>query len=65
MDQYKEEHKALKELKEDKDRMVLTVDKGVVNVVMDRKEYVENVESLHNQPTEPLQQTPPINSRLG
>ena len=40
----KEEHNALKELKEDKDRMVLTADKGVAMVVMDRKEYVEKVE---------------------
>ena len=42
----KEEHKALKELKEDKDRMVLTSDKGVAMVVMDGKEYVEKVEGL-------------------
>ena len=42
----KEETKTLKELKEDKDRMVLTVDKGVAMVVMDRKEYVEKVEGL-------------------
>ena len=43
----KEEHRALKELREDKERMVLTVDKGVaVVVIMDRKEYVEKVEGL-------------------
>ena len=42
----KEEHKALKELKEDKESMVLTVDKGVAMVVMDRKEYMEKVERL-------------------
>ena len=35
----KVEKKALKELRQDQDRMVLTVDKGVAMVVMDRKEY--------------------------
>ena len=40
----KEEKKALKELREDQDRMVLTADKGVAMVVMDRKEYQERVE---------------------
>ena len=39
----KQEKKALKELKEDQDRMVLTVDKGVVMVVMDRKKYHEKL----------------------
>ena len=42
----KEEKKALKELREDQDRMVLTADKGVAMVVMDRKEYQEKVENL-------------------
>ena len=42
----KEEKKALKELREDQDRMVLTVDKGVAMVVMDRKKYQEKVENL-------------------
>ena len=37
----REEKKALKELREDQDRMVLTADKGVALVVMDRKEYQE------------------------
>ena len=42
----KEEKKAPKELREDQDRMVLTVDKRVAMVVMDRKEYQEKVENL-------------------
>ena len=35
----KEESKALRELREDKERMVLTKDKGVAMVVLDRKGY--------------------------
>ena len=42
----KEESKALRELREDKKRMVLTPDKGVAMMVMDRKEYMEKVEDL-------------------
>ena len=42
----REEMKALKELREDQDRMVLTADKGVALVVMDRKEYQEKIEGL-------------------
>ena len=42
----KEEHKALKELRQDKERMVLTADKGLAMVAMDRKEDVEKVEGL-------------------
>ena len=42
----KEGKKALKELREDQDRMVLTTDKGVAMVVMDRKEYMDKVEGL-------------------
>ena len=42
----REEKKALKELREVQDRMVLTADKGVALVVMDRKEYQDKVEGL-------------------
>ena len=42
----REEKKALKELREDQDRMVLTADKGVALVVMDQKEYQDKVEVL-------------------
>ena len=46
----KEEKGALKELRADQDRMELTEDKGEDMVVMDRKEYVDNVEGLLEQP---------------
>ena len=42
----KEESKALRELREDKEIMVLTADKGVATAVMDKKEYMEKVEGL-------------------
>ena len=42
----REEKKALKELREDQDGMVLMVDKGVAMVVMDRKQYQDKVEGL-------------------
>ena len=45
----KEEKKALKELREDKERMVLTTDKRVAMMVMDRKEYLDKVEGLFAQ----------------
>ena len=62
----KEEHKALKELREDKERMVLTADKGVAMVVMDRKEYVEKVEGLLAQPAySTILADSPISSRPG
>ena len=41
----KEEWKALKQLKTDKDHIVLTADKGVALVVMDRQKYI-----LKNRP---------------
>ena len=42
----REEMKALKELREDQDRMVLTADKGMAMVVMDRKEYQDKVDGI-------------------
>ena len=47
----KEEIKALKELKIDNTRMILTTDKGVSIVVMDRDEYIKKAEELLHQPT--------------
>ena len=41
--------------------MVLTADKGVVMVVMDRKEYIENVDSLLTQPAYKTITTDPTN----
>ena len=42
----RDEMKAIKQLKADKDWMVLTADKGVALVVMDRKEYIRKVRDL-------------------
>ena len=42
----KEEKKALKELRKDQGRMVLTANKGMAMVVMDRKEFMDKVEGL-------------------
>ena len=41
-----DEKRALKELRENKERTVLTVDKCIAMVVMDRKEYLDTVEGL-------------------
>ena len=46
----REEKNALKELKEDKYRIVLTVDKGVAMVVLDKRECMEKAEALLTQP---------------
>ena len=42
----KEEIKALGELRKDKDILVLTADKGVVMVVLDKEDYIQKAESL-------------------
>ena len=42
----KEERKALKELRGDQERIVLTTDKGVAMVVLDKKDYVDKMEGL-------------------
>ena len=42
----KDEKKTLQELREDKERMVLTADKGAAMVAMDRKYYMDKVEGL-------------------
>ena len=41
----------MKELKKDQDRMVLTADKGVSKVVMDREEYEKKSDELLSQST--------------
>ena len=46
----KEETKVLAELKSYKDRIILTADKGVAMVVLDRKDYVEKAHNLLLQP---------------
>ena len=55
----REERKAIKELKEDKSRMVLTADKGVALVVIDTEEYKKKAQELLQQPTYQLIPTDP------
>ena len=47
----REEFKALKELKEDKSRIILTADKGVALVIMEKDEYIKKAEELLNTET--------------
>ena len=47
----KEEAQALKELKKDQDKVILTADKGVAMVVMEKKDYNKKSEDLLNQTT--------------
>ena len=57
----REEHKALEELKKDKYRIVLTTDKGVSILVMDKEEYIRKAEELLRQPTYKPISTDPTN----
>ena len=42
---------ALRELKRDREHIVLTADKGVAMVIMDRQDYINKANSLLNQNT--------------
>ena len=42
---------ATKELKRDRDHIVLTADKGVAMYIMDRQDYINKFNNLLNQPT--------------
>ena len=55
----REEHQALREMKTDKTRMVLTADKGVLLVVLDKEEYTAKSEELLNQPNYRILKTDP------
>ena len=46
----KEEMIAFKQLKADKDRIILTADKGVVLVVMDQRDYIEKGQGTVSRP---------------
>ena len=46
-----EEYRALKELKEDKSRMIFTADKGVALVIMDKNDYIQKADELLNTNT--------------
>ena len=47
----KEEAKAIKELRRDQEKVILTTNKGVSMVVMEKKEYIKKSEDLLNQST--------------
>ena len=47
----KEEFQAIKELKQDDQRIILTADKGLALVVLNKKDYIERAEHLLNQQT--------------
>ena len=47
----KEESKAIQELKRDQDKIILTTNKGVSMVVMDKEEYIKKSEDLLKQTT--------------
>ena len=53
---------ALRELKRDRDRIVLTADKGVAMVVMDRQDYINKANHLLNQNTYKTITKDPTNS---
>ena len=57
----KEEHKALEEFKKDKTRMILTADKGVSIVVLDREEYTKKADKLLSQSSYKTISTDPTN----
>ena len=46
----KEEHQALRQLKNDENRMVLTVDKGMSLAVLEKENYIHKAEELLQQP---------------
>ena len=55
----KAEARAIRELKGDRDRLVLTPDKGVAMVVMDRQDYINKSNNLSAQPAyRPIPQDP-------
>ena len=57
----REEHQDIKELRDDHTRVVLTVDKCMSMVVMDKQEYTDKALSLlsDTRPTKPFIRTPP------
>ena len=59
----REEMKAVKELKEDDTRMILTADKGVALVVMNKENYIRKAEDLLTQPTYKLIPAVPTNKQ--
>ena len=58
----KAQNAALRELKGDRDRIVLTADKGVAMVVMDKQDYINNANQLLNQNTYKVISKDPTNT---
>ena len=58
----------IKQLKADKDRIILTADKGVMLVIMERKDYIEKAQQLLQDPntykTIPTDPTTKLKNRL-
>ena len=62
----RDEHQVLREMKRHNTRMVLTADKGVSMVVVDREEYTaKSDELLINQTTRSSKQIPQTRTRTG
>ena len=57
----RQERLGLAQLKKDKDRVILTADKGVAMVIMDREDYINKAESLLSQPAYRLLLRDPTN----
>ena len=57
----RDEHQALREIKQDNTRMVLTADKGVSLVVLDSEDYTAKSEKLLHQPNYKILKADPTN----
>ena len=57
----REEQRALRKLKKDDTRVILTADKGVCLVVLDKKEYIKKAEELLKEKTYKITPTDPTN----
>ena len=58
----KAQNAAIRELKRDRDRIVLTADKGVAMVVMDKQDYINKANQLLNQNTYKIISKDPTNT---
>ena len=58
----KAQNSAIRELKRDRDRIVLTADKGVAMIIMDRQDYIRKANNLLSQNTYKTIQQDPTNT---
>ena len=58
----KAQNSAIRELKRDRDHVVLTADKGVAMVIMDRQDYISKANNLLSQNTYKTIQQDPTNT---